>query len=153
MNEPDDQQPITEEFTDEHVVHDALSMQFNYEDVKSFPPEVEAEIDFRVDKQLRLAKAEAVAQVICYIEQAKTPRAACHQISWAAGMFINQGVSLRELARRHGVSVPAFQRGAMRFAHLLGIDATRAMRAEESRETFSKTNYRQNKKEINAKFK
>lgn len=134
--------PVTQCELDRQIIEDSLSQQFIYSD-----PELEKEIEARVKKEVSTEKAEAIAQLLCFIIEAKKPRLASEQIAWACGMYIHQGLRLEDLAKRHGISRQAFHKGAMQFAQLVGLDATRAMKFEETRETYRKSNYRNSKHE------
>jgi hypothetical protein len=98
-----------------------------------------------VERESSLAAQEAVSAVIMLVLDAANPRTQSEQIGWASGMYTSSGVSMPELAKRHGLTKQAFQQAVRRIRENLGLRQTRAMRSAEAKQHMS-VSYHKGKK-------
>lgn len=85
---------------------------------------------------------ETIRAMLALIVDAKKPAQRMDEIAFACGMALADGATIISMAKKHGVSKQAFQRGVMRVCAALELRKTRTMRDEESRQKMSGTNYR-----------
>lgn len=87
-------------------------------------------------------QAETVRAIMTLIVAAKKPRQRVDEIAFACGMLLAEGETIISMAKKHGISKQAFQRGVVTVCESLGLRKTRTMRGEEAKETMANTNYR-----------
>jgi hypothetical protein len=87
-------------------------------------------------------KVEAITQLMALLMDAEKPRLLIDQIAYATNMYLRQGLSMPELARKHGISKQAMQQGVERVQAQLGLPKTRTMRDEGGREKMRLRNRR-----------
>lgn len=90
-------------------------------------------------------QADTVRALLSLIIQAKKPRQRVDEIAFACGMFLSEGETIISLAKRHGISKQAFQRGVMTVCETLNLRKTRTMRSDEACKTMRRTNFRRTK--------
>jgi hypothetical protein len=86
-----------------------------------------------IEREVSLAKSEAVASVIVFILDADDPRGMAMQLSWACGNYISSGISMPQMAKQLGISKQAFQQRDRRIHEMLHLRKTRCMRSEEAK--------------------
>jgi hypothetical protein len=88
-------------------------------------------------------QVESIRAILALIVEAKKPAQRVDEIAFACGMSLADGATIISMAKKHGVSKQAFQRGVMRVSETLQLRKTRTMRDEDAREKMAATNYRQ----------
>lgn len=91
---------------------------------------IEAEASERVN--------EAIGAVLCLIAESRRPKLMIDHIAYVTGMPINEGMSVTQLARKHGQKKQAFSQAALRLAKKLGLKPSRQMRSLKARKNMAK---------------
>lgn len=91
---------------------------------------------------IQIRQVDAIRSVLALIVEAKKPAQRVDEIAFACGMSLADGATIISMAKKHGVSKQAFQRGVMRVCETLQLRKTRTMRDDDAREKMAVTNYR-----------
>ena len=86
-----------------------------------------------IEREVSLAKAEAVSGVIILVLDADDARAMAMQINWVCGGYISSGISMPQIAKQLGISKQAFQQRDRRIHEMLHLRKTRCMRSDEAK--------------------
>jgi hypothetical protein len=73
-------------------------------------------LDGLVEGEIRDRVAAALVRMLAMIIDAKNPRIKADALAAAAGLFLREGVTHAELARRHGVTRAAFNKEVQKMA-------------------------------------
>lgn len=146
--------------TGTHVAFDE-----NSQIVQSYTPDMAAEIDTQFDQlqemvsegdldgmkrlfdsavecEIRDRVASALVRMLALIVDAKSPRMEADALAAAAGLYLREGLSLADLARKHGVSRAAFQKRVKQLADDFQLPYRESEHAKQVSEKYSRYGYR-----------
>jgi hypothetical protein len=83
---------------------------------------------------------QALALVMAKIIDADNSRMEADVIAMATGSFLRQGVTMRDLAKKYGVTVAALSKRVVQTAKDLELPPSHFMRSEKDRGTYALTN-------------
>lgn len=101
--------------------------------------ELQEIVDRRVSKEVAAAVWEAVTRFAIETSQHKNPQLTLAAFCFAAGLYLNQGISETALAKKLEVSRQAFSKRVVEFTKLIGLPPSRGMKSELARESYKKS--------------
>ena len=105
-----------------------------------------------VDMEATQRTADALARALCLIADAHKPKLVIDQLAYVAGLHMNQGASITELAKRHGQHKQQFSAAALRLMEQLRMSPSRQMRSLKARTNMAKA-FRERANDQRAKTK
>jgi hypothetical protein len=82
----------------------------------------------------------AVNYILCHIIDAGNPRLEADIMALGAGTLLRQGVSMRDVAVKYGVTVADISKQVVAFVKKNGLPPSHCMRSEKDRKTYALTN-------------
>lgn len=98
--------------------------------------ELQAIVDERVSVEVANAVWEAVSRFAMETSQHRNPKVTLCAFCFAAGLYVNQGMSITELAESLGVTKQALSKRIVKFTEQLGLPPSRGMKSEKARESY-----------------
>lgn len=100
-----------------------------------------------LSSEIQLLIACALRRAVGFIRESRKPRLVADQIGWIAGVALFEGVTVGQLASRHGISKQAFQQGADKLREPLFPIRSQSARPAAARERMRLRNSRRTKNE------
>lgn len=100
--------------------------------------ELEEIVNRRVDEEVAGAVWRAITAYTLEILHHKNPKVTVTAFAFAAGLYLNEGKSVTELAGELGITKQALDKRITNICKQLGLPPSRGMKSEKARDTYRK---------------